>query len=1266
MKGEIFMNKLFTKIAAAGLSLAMAVGVGVAVGSNAKEAKQVHAANSTYQKVSSLAANKEVLIVTHSSSGQYYLMDAVTAATSAGPKYITCSLSNSKITGDYDSHLFTVSASSTSWKFATDSKYLKWSGTSSNTAIRINTGDSNNTWTYSSGTLKFSSATRYLGVYTAGTDWRSYNSSTAANYSGTGANIEFYEKVEAKTLSSIAVSGATTSFTVGDTFSFGGTVTATYSDSTTADVTSSTTFSGYNMSSAGNQTVTASYTEGEVTKTATYGITVSAPTTPFIEPAKSSTSGYTGQNETLSFTYGNLTSTLGVSSSNTSVVTVGTPSASAGSGTVQINFVGAGSTTVKFKDGSTELASVSVSVTASTVTITGLAASDSVYIGKTLNLGSTITVTATGIYSSDVTWTSDDDSIATVSAAGVVTGVADGTVDITVTSDDYPSATMTCAVTVSEAPLEYEVVFGTAEGTSGITDFSNTSYIIPSGVTLDNIQGNVYSNTSNQAASLRFGKSGTTGSFDASISGNYYIVSVKCNLKYYNNDTTATFSVTPDGGSAISKTLTDAWADYTYDVSESQVKKVTLGTDINGKRAYLSGFTITYAAKKTLSNIALSGSYPTSFTKGDTFSHSGMVVTANYSDSTSAVVTGSATWSSPDMTTTGAKTITVSYSDDYGSVSTTYSITVNYAAVSSLTLGENTAEIGLGELFDYNLVSVTVAPSNANPAHTWSVLSNTVNDDYLFDASGLLAGDTEGTITLKCASDADASKYDTLVVTVTGDPTAAFVKESTTGYAGKSETISFTYGNMDDVSKITVASSNTSYVTVANDLVADEGEGLVTINFVAAGSANVTISYDGGATLDTLPVTVSADSVVSVSWNASDFNVYSGTTLTSDIDNTWLASYEMASGDGDLITYGEYTLKLGGSAITLPHTWSVADSGKTLCIEYGGVSSSTVSVTVTQSLRPVNASDTSSWDYTFDSKQWSAEGDWTLDNKLWNMSGEDDGSPYFGYDATKGQQFGSGSHPYSTVTLQSSAFSGTIESVTVYTSGASSINATVQVSVGGTAYGSAQTITNANDAYTFDLGGKSGTISIDWVNSSSKAIYVKEIIVNTVSGSHNIANAAGHEAAQRAVVKFAIAFNNALADTDHCTDPTKLAAAWSTASSAWTTFLNEAAALGSTEEEYAKNLVKYATAEWTTAEGTNSNEYCLGKAVSTYEYCVKNYSSTCNAFMSSVRPVASSVNANPLSVLTDSNNLTAIIVIVALVSITAIGGYFAIRKRKEQ
>ena len=79
-----------------------------------------------------------------------------------------------------------------------------------------------------------------------------------------------------KTLSSISISGQTTSFTVGDDFSFGGTVTAHYSDSTTENVTSSASFGGYNMSVVGTYTVTVSYTYSGTTKTATYQITVAA------------------------------------------------------------------------------------------------------------------------------------------------------------------------------------------------------------------------------------------------------------------------------------------------------------------------------------------------------------------------------------------------------------------------------------------------------------------------------------------------------------------------------------------------------------------------------------------------------------------------------------------------------------------------------------------------------------------------------------------------------------------------------------------------------------------------------------------------------------------------------------------------------------------------------------------------------------------------------------------------------------------------------
>ena len=311
---------------------------------------------------------------------------------------------------------------------------------------------------------------------------------------------------------------------------------------------------------------------------------------------------------------------------------------------------------------------------------------------------------------------------------------------------------------------------------------------------------------------------------------------------------------------------------------------------------------------------------------------------------------------------------------------------------------------------------------------------------------------------------------------------------------------------------------------------------------------------------------------------------------------------------------------------------------------------------VTQSVNTITASIATNYDYTFESKQWSAAGTIELGGHNWTMSGTDDGTPYFGYDGTKGQQFGSGTHPYSDVSLQSSAFSGTISSVTVYTSGANSINATVQVSVGGTAYGSAQTITNTNTAYTFNLGGKSGTISIDYVNSSSKAIYIKEIVVNAVSDSTVISNSVDHIAAQRVAVKFAKAFNAAMDTTSGCT--ANLSSAWSTCTSAYNTFLSEAAALGSAEEAYAKNLIKYATAQYS----NDSGEACIERMMKTYEVCVQKHGQT--AFMSELVTLGRIPN-NPLQTNVKNMSITVVIIAISVISVITIGGYFVFRKKKE-
>ena len=83
-----------------------------------------------------------------------------------------------------------------------------------------------------------------------------------------------------------------------------------------------------------------------------------------------------------------------------------------------------------------------VAVTGVTVSPT----SDSIAVGETLTL--TATVAPEDATNKSVTWGTSDDSIATVSDAGVVTGVAAGTATITVTTVDG-SFTATCEVTVT-------------------------------------------------------------------------------------------------------------------------------------------------------------------------------------------------------------------------------------------------------------------------------------------------------------------------------------------------------------------------------------------------------------------------------------------------------------------------------------------------------------------------------------------------------------------------------------------------------------------------------------------------------------------------------------------------------------------------------------------------------------------------------------------------------------------------------------------------
>lgn len=132
---------------------------------------------------------------------------------------------------------------------------------------RIYSDSSSDTYTYAGHTSEFSFDPSPV------TPLQSGDETIEVTYGGQSCFFEI-ELSSPKVLNEIAISGYTTSFTEGDPFVFGGTVTAYYADGSDENVTTSATYTGYDMASVGNQTVTVSF--GGQSKQ--YSINVSAGT----------------------------------------------------------------------------------------------------------------------------------------------------------------------------------------------------------------------------------------------------------------------------------------------------------------------------------------------------------------------------------------------------------------------------------------------------------------------------------------------------------------------------------------------------------------------------------------------------------------------------------------------------------------------------------------------------------------------------------------------------------------------------------------------------------------------------------------------------------------------------------------------------------------------------------------------------------------------------------------------------------------------------
>lgn len=120
------------------------------------------------------------------------------------------------------------------------------------------------------------------------------------------------------------------------------------------------------------------------------------------------------------------------------------------------------------------------------------------------------------------------------------------------------------------------------------------------------------------------------------------------------------------------------------------------------------------------------------------------------------------------------------------------------------------------------------------------------------------------------------------------------------------------------------------------------------------------------------------------------------------------------------------------------------------------------------------------------------------DGVLWTVTSDADES---NFDNTKGIHYGTSSKAVSYLQLNTSGVNGTITNIVVNASGASNTSAKLNVTVGGNAFGSEQSLTPTAADYTF-TGNASGAIVVRLSQESSKkALYVKSIEVTYSTSS---------------------------------------------------------------------------------------------------------------------------------------------------------------------
>jgi len=512
------------------------------------------------------------------------------------------------------------------------------------------------------------------------------------NISGSPKTVTIY-----KPSTTIAVTGVSLSKTaavaVGKTITLTPTITPSNatnqnvewksSDTAVATVSSAGVVTGIK---AGSAKITVTTKDGG--KTAECTVTVSASTVAVtgVSLNKSSTTIAVGKTETLTaaITPSNATNKNVTWSSNKSAVAT-----VSSAGVVTGVSAGSATITVTTEDGK-KTATCAVTVSASTIAVTGVSLSKTaaVAVGKTITL--TPTITPSNATNQNVEWKSSDTAVATVSSAGVVTGIKAGSAKITVTTKDG-GKTAECTVTVNASTVAVTGV--SLSNTAAVAVNSNVTLsptITPSNATNKNV---AWSSSDSAVATVS-----TSGVVTGKSAGK------------------ATITVTTEDGGK------KAACEVTVTASTGTNVPVT-GVSLNK-----SSTTITVGDKETLTPTIMPGNATNQNVAWESENASVAHVSAN------GTVTG---------LSAGTAIIIVTTEDGGKTASCTVTVSASTVAVTGVSLNKTSVSFPVGNT---DTLVPTITPSNAtNKAVSWSSSDTAV---ATVSNSGTVTGLSAGTATI--------------------------------------------------------------------------------------------------------------------------------------------------------------------------------------------------------------------------------------------------------------------------------------------------------------------------------------------------------------------------------------------------------------------------------------------------------------------------------------------------------------------------------------